>query len=80
MLWLYYFESLIVVSLRCYKLVNIFECTVSQLTEVDPSFIFNLPSRHRPVLEKCYDIDHVMKVGRDALSANLIIVNEMARS
>lgn len=24
---------------------------------------FYLTSRHRPVLEKCYDIDHVMKVG-----------------
>lgn len=27
------------------------------------SLILLLPHRHRPVLEKCYDMDHVMKVG-----------------
>lgn len=34
------------------------------------------PCRHRPVLEKCYDIDHVMKVGiifsDTAINANLM--------
>ncbi len=42
---------------------DIFRCKSFHLAVVGDGFIFNLPCRHRPVLEKCYDIDHVMKVG-----------------
>lgn len=39
------------ISIRLFRIV--FVCRL----------ILILPHRHRPVLEKCYDMDHVMKVG-----------------
>lgn len=67
--WIYLFFSWVVyyvVTTLSAFLVNIFKCKSFNLTAVSDLFLFffcNLTRRHRPVLEKCYDIDHVMKVG-----------------
>lgn len=51
----------IIIFLMLNSLFTMMLCT-SELTAVSDS-IDLLPCRHRPVLEQCYDIDHVMKVG-----------------